>query len=128
LKGTSLLFNAYNNTITGQTWDYPEFKGYYSNFYAVEVQTRELPITVVAATSGLFLHLFTPEPAIYSRGVKGTMNPTFPSGNISFLHGISAIGTKFSGAEDEGPQGMKNIYDAGNEPLKGTLYFRFGEF
>jgi hypothetical protein len=23
---------------------------------------------------------------------------------------------------------MKNIYDAGNEPLKGTLYFRFGEF
>ncbi|MFZ0283496.1 MAG: glycoside hydrolase family 2 TIM barrel-domain containing protein [Bacteroidales bacterium] len=129
LKGTQFgLFNKpYNNTITGQTWDYPEFKGYYSNFYAVEVQTRELPITVVTATDGLFLHLFTPEPAVYSKGVRGTVNPPFPSGNISFLHGISAIGTKFSTAEDEGPQGMKNIYDADNDPLKGTLYFRFGE-
>ena len=129
LKGTQFgLFNKpYNNTITGQTWEYPEFKGYYSNFYAVEVRTRELPITVVTATSGLFLHMFTPEPAIYSMGVRGTMNPPFPSGNISFLNGISGIGTKFSTAEEEGPQGRKNIFDSNNEPMKGTLYFRFGE-
>ncbi|NQU87949.1 MAG: glycoside hydrolase family 2 [Mariniphaga sp.] len=127
LKGTQfgLFDKPYNNTITGQTWDYPEFKGYYSNFYAVEVQTKELPITVVSATSDLFLHLFTPEPAKYSRGVRGTMNPPFPSGNISFLHGISGIGTKFSTAEAEGPQGQKNMYNGEN--LSGTLYFRFGE-
>jgi hypothetical protein len=129
MKGThfGLFSKPYNNTITGQTWDYPEFKGYYSNFYAIEVQTRELPIKVVTATDGLFLHLFTPQPAIYSRGVRGTMNPLFPSGNISFLNGISGIGTKFSRAEEEGPQGGKNIYNRTSEPLKGTLYFRFGE-
>jgi hypothetical protein len=131
LKGTQFgVFNKkYNNTITGQTWDYPEFKGYYSNFYAVEVQTKELPITVVSATSDLFLHLFTPEAAKYSKGgVRGVVNPPFPSGNISFLHGISAIGTKFSKAEAEGPQSQKNIYVSyGNTaPLRGTLYFRFG--
>lgn len=129
MKGTQfgLFSKPYNNTITGQTWDYPEFKGYYSNFYAIEVQTRESPITVVTATDGLFLHLFTPQPAIYSGGVRGTMNPLFPSGNISFLNGVSAIGTKFSRAEEEGPQGGKNIYNRTSEPLKGTLYFRFGE-
>jgi hypothetical protein len=55
------------------------------------------------------------------------MNPPFPSGNISFLNGISGIGTKFSTAEEEGPQGRKNIFDSNNEPMKGTLYFRFGE-
>ena len=129
LKGTQFgVFNKeYNNTITGQTWNYPEFKGYYSNFYAVEIQTKELPITVVSATSDLFLHLFTPGAAKSSRGVRGEVNPPFPSGNISFLHGISGIGTKFSSAAAEGPQGQKNVYDGKSEPLKGTLYFRFGE-
>jgi hypothetical protein len=132
LKGTQFgVFNKkYNNTITGETWDYPEFKGYYSNFYAVEIQTKELPITIVSATSDLFLHLFTPAAAKYSqRGVRGEVNPPFPSGNISFLHGISAIGTKFSKADTEGPQGGKNIYVANpaTKPLSGTLFFKFGE-
>ena len=133
LKGTQfgVFSKQYNNTITGQTWDYPEFKGYYSNFYAVEIQTRELPITIVSATNDLFLHLFTPGEAKYSKGmgVWGILNPPFPSGNISFLHGISPIGTKFSKPETEGPEGQKNIYvsNENKEPLKGTLYFRFGE-
>jgi len=71
----------YNNTITGQSWEYPEFKGYYSNFYAVEIQTRELPITIVSATDDLFLHLFTPEAARFSTrqaGTRGEVNPPFP--------------------------------------------------
>jgi hypothetical protein len=127
LKGTQFgVFNKkYNNTVTGQSWDYPEFKGYYSNFYTVEIQTKELPITIVTATDDLFLHLFTPQTATNLRGVRGGMTPAFPSGNISVLHGISAIGTKFSTAQSEGPQGEKNIYK--NEFLTGTLYFRFGE-
>jgi hypothetical protein len=126
LKGTQFgVFNKkYNNTVTGQSWDYPEFKGYYSNFYAVEIQTKEVPITIVTSTDNLFLHLFTPATATNLRGVRGGMTPPFPSGNISVLHGISAIGTKFSTAQAEGPQGEKNIYN--NESLNGTLYFRFG--
>jgi len=128
LKGTtfSLYDKKYNNTITGEIWDYPEFKGYYSNFYAVEIQTKELPFTIVSATPGLYLHLFTPEAARFSgRGVRGTVNPPFPSGNISVLKGISAIGTKFTKAEAEGPQSQKNNFDG--LTLSGTLYFRFGE-
>jgi len=132
LKGTQFgIFNKqYNNTITGQTWVYPEFKGYYSNFYAVQILTKELPVTIVSATSDLFLHLFTPGEAKFSsgKGVRGVLNPPFPSGNISFLHGISAIGTKFSRPENEGPQGGKNkyIYNDTAPSLSGTLYFRFG--
>jgi hypothetical protein len=53
------------------------------------------------------------------------MTPAFPSGNISILHGISGIGTKFSLADQEGPQGEKNKYKG--ETLIGTLWFRFGE-
>ena len=127
LKGTQfgVFEKKYNNTVTGQSWDFPEFKGYYSNFYAVEIQTREIPITIVSATDNLFLHLFTPATATNLRGVTGEIIPSFPSGDISFLHGISPIGTKFSRADEEGPQGMKNIYKG--ETLQGTIYLRFGE-
>ncbi len=129
LKGTQFgVYNKkYNNTVTGESWVYPEFKGYYSNFYAVEVQTRELPITIVSATNDLFLHLFTPGVAKFSvvRGVNSDVNPPFPAGNISVLNGISPIGTKFSRAAAEGPQGQKNIYQS--ERLSGSLFFRFGD-
>jgi len=130
LKGVQfgIFDKKYNNTITGETWEYPEFKGYYSNFYAVELETKELPLTIVCATKDLFLHMFTPGAAKYSArstGVRGEVNPPFPSGNISFLHGISPIGTKFTMAEAEGPQSQKNIYNG--ETLNGTLYFRFGK-
>jgi len=126
LKGTQfgVFEKKYNNTVTGQSWEYPEFKGYYSGFYAVEIQTKELPFIIVSATDDLFLHLFTPATATNLRGVRGGMTPPFPSGNLSVLHGISPIGTKFSRADDEGPQGKKNIYNG--ELLKGTIYFRFG--
>ena len=127
LKGTQfgVFEKKYNNTVTGQSWDYPEFKGYYSNFYAVQIQTKELPITILTTTDDLFLHLFTPATATNLRGVRGDMIPPFPAGNISVLHGISPVGTKFSSAEAEGPQGEKNSYNG--EFLRGTIYFRFGE-
>jgi hypothetical protein len=130
LKGTQfgIYDKKYNNTITGESWDYPEFKGYYSNFYGVQIRTKELPITVLSATDDLFLHLFTPGAAKYSTrstGVRGEVNPSFPDGNISFLHGISPVGTKFTRADAEGPQSQKNKYTG--EKLTGTLYFRFGE-
>jgi len=126
LKGTEFgLHNkTYNNTVTGETWDYPEFKGYYANFYAVQLQSKELPITIVSATSELFLHLFTPQTAMFS---KGGVSPPFPSGNISILHGISAIGTKFTKAENEGPQSQPNEYLPTGKPLAGKLYFLFGK-
>jgi hypothetical protein len=128
LKGSNfgIFKKEYNNTITGQTWDYPEFKGYYSNFYAVQILTKEMPVTIFTSTNDLFLQLFTPGTAKYSigKGVRSNFNPSFPEGNISFLHGISPIGTKFSTPESEGPQGGKNVYSS--KPLNGTLYFRFG--
>jgi hypothetical protein len=126
LKGTTLdVYNKkYNNTVTGETWNYPEFKGYYANFYAVQVQTKELPFTIVSASNDLFLHLFTPNAPKF---VKGDVNPIFPSGNISILNGINAIGTKFSKAADGGPAGQKNLYLQSDNPLKGKVYFKFGE-
>lgn len=128
LRGTlfGIYDKKYNNTVTGESWDYPEFKGYYSNFYQVKVLTQNLPFTVVSATEDLYLHLFTPEKPKHAAGY---VTPPFPEGNISFLHGISAIGTKFLSPEQLGPQGQKNIYllNRNTEPLAGCVYIKFGE-
>ncbi len=114
----------YNNTVTGQSWDYPEFKGYYSGFYAAQIHTMEQPITILSATEDVYLHLLTPAAATNLKGVSSGMSPLFPSGNISILNGITPIGTKFSRPEEEGPQGEKNRFHG---PFKGTLFFRFGD-
>ena len=116
----------YNNTETGEQWQYPEFKGYHSNMYWCKFITTGQPFTVVTENENLFLRLFTP-----ARKTDQWHNyePIFPSGDISFMHGISGIGTKTQRAERSGPSAMKNIfYDYEKEPARAldmTLYFDF---
>lgn len=128
LKGVT--FNSftknYNNTVTGQTWNYPEFKGYYSNFYAGRLQTTEAAFTISTATENLFLHLLN--PAVPKGLGRANSMAVYPKpGGISFMHGITAIGTKSQQKEDLGPQSQSNITFAngGNDTEAGILYFDF---
>src|SRR6185312_5455834 len=62
LKGVTLNVwdKAYNNTITGEgNVIYPEFKGYYSNFYWMRLETAGQPFTIVCANEDVYLRLFT---------------------------------------------------------------------
>jgi hypothetical protein len=98
---------TYNNTITGvPPLTYPEFKGYHANLYWAKIITSGQPFTVATGSEDLFLRLFTPDnsPTPYNTA------PPFPSGDISFLQGIPAIGTKSQKAENLGPSGKKNMY------------------
>jgi hypothetical protein len=128
MKGTSLGVwdKTYNNTITGQgKVVYPEFKGYYSNLYWMKLQTTGQPVTIVCNSRDVFMRLFTPaNPAkVYNTA------PAFPSGDISFMHGITPIGTKSQKPEKLGPGGQKNQYfnyDRNIEDaLSLNLYFDF---
>lgn len=123
MKGTQfgVWKKKYNNTVTGESWDYPEFKGFYRAFNWVVIENSESPFLVSTDTDNLFLRLYTP-PKPKGAGNDFT-SPPFPSGDISFLHGISAIGTKFDPAEAHGPQSQKNR--TGSEWTSGTLYFDF---
>lgn len=128
MKGTTLnsWTKVYNNTVTGESWNYPEFKGYYSNFYAGKLQTKEGPFTVYTETENLFLHLFNPDtPKGLGRAHSMAVYPK--SGGISFMHGITAIGTKSQKKEDLGPQSQNNITFAngGNDTQTEVLYFDF---
>jgi hypothetical protein len=123
LKGLKLGVwdKAYNNTITGESWNYPEFKGNHENLYWVTVHTKEFPFTVFTENRNLFLQMLkTPDP-------KGAGNNhttvNYPKGDIGFLNAIQPIGTKFHEAASMGPQSQKNILLNGD--YHGTLWFDF---
>jgi hypothetical protein len=116
----------YNNTETGESWNYPEFKGYYSNMYWCKFITIGQSFKVFTENEDLFLRLFTPA---WKTDQWHNYEPIFPSGDISFMQGIPGIGTKTQRNETTGPMGMKNIfYDYEKDPvraLKIVLYFDF---
>ncbi|MBV6652481.1 MAG: hypothetical protein KI786_01920 [Mameliella sp.] len=120
---------AYNNTITGETWEYPEFKGYHDEVYWAEIQTKEQPFGIMVGSNNLFLHLFSPDnpEGAYNKNTDGN----FPGKNISILHAISPIGTKFKKPENLGPQSYINEFSANRKRphyfLEGNIYLDFRE-
>jgi hypothetical protein len=128
MKGNSLGVwkKDYNNTETGEQWNYPEFKGYYSNMYWCKFITGSQSFKVYTENEGLFFRLFTPG---WKTDQWHNYEPLFPSGDISFMQGIPSIGTKTQRNETTGPMGSKNIfYDYEKDPkrrLKLVLYFDF---
>ncbi|SMD03562.1 glycoside hydrolase family 2 TIM barrel-domain containing protein [Pedobacter nyackensis] len=116
----------YNNTETGETWVYPEFKGYHSNMYWCKFITKDQPFTVITENEDIFLRLFS---AAWKTDQWHNYEPHFPSGDISFMQGIPGIGTKTQRKDRTGPMSMQNIfYDYEKEPARAldmTLYFDF---
>lgn len=121
LKGVTfgLYDKPYNNTVTGQDYDYPEFKGYYSDFYGVQLETSGKPLTIIAATPGLYLRLFTPKLPVYR---SENCEAPFPDGDISILNCIPAMGSKFSRADQTGPQGQRSSFS--HQKFQGTIYVK----
>lgn len=116
--------NFNNNTQTGSApWVFPEFKGYYSNITWLQMNTVEGKFTIATPQEDLFVRLFD----FY--GLSGIQpHPALPVGDISFLEGIPAVGSKLGlritpRPQMYGPAGEMNEF-AGEQ--KRTLYFFFG--
>ncbi|MGD1088567.1 MAG: glycoside hydrolase family 2 TIM barrel-domain containing protein [Verrucomicrobiota bacterium] len=98
--GMNTNYDGYDGT----EWVYPEFEGYHGQFYWATLQTTEQPITMVTPTTNLFFRVLTPPPTDIAN-----VNPPYPSGGISFLHGIPPNGNKFDVATNDGPAGQTNL-------------------
>jgi hypothetical protein len=118
---------AKNDTRTGADWVYPEFKGHHADLYWAVLSTRELPITVVTDTEDLYLRVLTPRYGVDPQFTA----VAFPEGDLSFLHGIAPIGTKFARPEALGPEGQPNeaVRDHPTQHMgayAARLFFHFG--
>ncbi|MDZ7723552.1 MAG: hypothetical protein U5R06_12300 [candidate division KSB1 bacterium] len=91
----------YNNTITGHKgFKYPEFKGYHAEMYWANLKCKQgKGFKVYFKSNDIFFRLFTPDQPENPRSTV----VDFPKGDISFLHGINPIGTKFKETRNLGP-------------------------
>jgi hypothetical protein len=113
---------TYNNTITGETWDFPEFKGYHAEVNWVSIQNKESEFTIYTGDKNTYFQILKPareKDALSNNNVE----PAFPDGTIGFMNNISAIGTKFQSAKQMGPQSQKAHLNG--EKITGTLWFDF---
>lgn len=116
--------NMYNDSKAGLgPWQFPEFKGYFSDVSWMEFNTTQGKFLVATEQDDMFVRLFD----FYGiSGPKG--HPELPTGDISFLDAIPPIGTKLAmgintRAQVNGPAGELFVMD---KPVQRTLYFYFG--
>jgi len=115
-------YKAYNNTVTGESWEYPEFKGYHANVYRATFHTTEQDLTFYTGNEGTFLQVFHPQPP---RGASNdNTNPAFPEGDIGFMGAIAPIGTKFQPATLMGPESQANG-QLNYTPVQGEVWISF---
>jgi hypothetical protein len=112
---------TYNDAITGERWEYPEFKGYYSHFYGMRLLCPT-PFEVYSGSTDVSLHLFTPTPQRDYDIRRNYTLPPYPAGNLSFMDAIPAVGTKFGRAENYGPQSQPH-HPKGE--CSDMIYFKF---
>ena len=110
--------NDYKDHTPGVTWDFPEFRGYYTGWHWAVFETQEGKITLLNGTKDTFLGVYRPKNGPDPRNTGLDL----PATGISLLHGIPAIGTKFIKAPGHGPQSRKN---EASGKYKGAVCFYF---
>ena len=95
---------------------YPHARGYFAGIHEATLRTTGGDLRIVPGQDDTFLRIGTND-----EGEK--IRTYWPGGDVSILHGIPAIGTKFKAPEQLGPQGQFN-------PAPGTVIgkatFRLG--
>jgi hypothetical protein len=117
--GTLDVWNRqYNNTMVGDPddlkagdhFDYPIFKGFYSDVRWLELNTSEGQITAMVdqhPDSPIYVQIFTPKTP--PPNLVGQTAVPFPNAGVSFLHAIPAVGSKFGSPLSTGPMGQPAV-------------------
>ncbi|WP_237716332.1 glycoside hydrolase family 2 TIM barrel-domain containing protein [Catenovulum agarivorans] len=113
----SVWENDYNEGVAGEKWEFPEFKGYFSDIQWLTLGQQNNEITFSTATPDLYVRVMQPDDGDRP---DNTLSLKY-DGEISFLHRISAIGSKFHAAHYLGPQG-RPVSERGISNIKLTIY------
>ncbi|HSK10104.1 MAG TPA: glycoside hydrolase family 2 TIM barrel-domain containing protein [Vicinamibacterales bacterium] len=105
----------YNDPVPGQSFTYPEFKGYFRDWRWLQLETTAGTVTVENRSSVPFFGLYGPrdgEPPMLG----------FPDTGLALLHVIPAQGTKFDTPDRLGPQSQT---PRGAGAQQGSVLLRF---
>lgn len=99
IQGTNfgIWENDYNDPIPGETFIYPEFKGYFNNWKWLSLKTTEGTINIGNVSGSKYLGVYTP------RDGRDALLYTIPQSGIAMLEVIPAVRNKVNSTDLVGP-------------------------
>tara|TARA_R110002050_G_scaffold53118_3_gene120886 strand:- start:13343 stop:16207 length:2865 start_codon:yes stop_codon:yes gene_type:complete len=118
LKGTTLDIweNDYNDPIPGESFNYPEFKGYFNNWYWAEFTTSEGKIYIENKDTNTYLGVYSP------RDGRDVLLYTIPNTGIAVLDVVPPARNKVNATDLLGPSSQPKWL---NGLQKRTVYLKF---
>ena len=110
--------NDYNDPIPGETFTYPEFKGYFGDVSWMNIRTKEGTISLTNETPGTYIGIYQP------RDGRDRLLYTLPESGISVLNVIPPVRNKVNSTDLCGPSSQPKWV---NGPQTGRIVFRFTE-
>jgi len=108
---------AFNDPVPGESFTYPEFKGYFRDWRWLELATADGRLHVENVSGIPFFGIGAPRDGTPSM-------QAFPDTGLAFLEVIPAMGSKFAGPESTGPRGV-TPHIAGER--SGSVVFRLAK-
>lgn len=120
LKGTSLDIweNDYNDPIPGESFEYPEFKGYFNNWHWAEFKTEEGNIYIENKGTDTYLGVYSP------RDGRDALLYTIPNTGIAVLDVIPPARNKVNATDLLGPSSQPKWL---NGLQKRTIFLKFSK-
>ena len=109
-----LWSNDYNDPIPGESWEYPEFKGYFSKVAWMKINTTEGQFGI--ETQGDKIGVYTP------RDGRDHILYTLPETGISILKAIPAVRNKVNTTDLNGPSAQP-YWSKGKGHITAILHF-----
>lgn len=109
--------NDYNDPIPGESFEYPEFKGYFAGTDWMKLNTSEGSVSIINGNLSDNIGIYTP------RDGRDHILYLLPETGISFLRVIPAVRNKVNSTDLNGPSGAP--YRAKNETFEGKVMFKF---
>ncbi len=110
--------NDYNDPIPGETFTYPEFKGYFGSVSWMNIRTKEGTICLTNETPDTYIGIYQP------RDGRDRLLYTLPESGISVLNVIPPVRNKVNSTDLCGPSSQAKWV---NGPQTGRIVFRFME-
>ena len=108
--------NDYNDPIPGETFTYPEFKGYFGDVSWMNIRTKEGIISLTNETPNAYVGIYQP------RDGRDRLLYTLPESGISLLNVIPPVRNKVNSTDLCGPSSQPKWV---NGPQTGRVIFRF---